>query len=114
MLIRLWEAVNSYRYDEEMLHFLAELAEMHVDFKVSDPARIEEIPDDARSEGEGRADWPKDDLEREGCWTGIYKDVGIFSDDEWRFIMAKCLSSMGSFALIHLQNNALNFLQKSG
>ncbi|KAI0374438.1 hypothetical protein BV20DRAFT_1049238 [Pilatotrama ljubarskyi] len=94
MLFRVWESVNSYMFDDRMLQFLSRLAEMHVDPTVSDPQRIEEIPDDARSEGEGRPNWPKDDLETKWRWSGLFSDVGIFSDTEWNFIMAKCMTSM--------------------
>ncbi|KAI0308000.1 hypothetical protein B0F90DRAFT_1813347 [Multifurca ochricompacta] len=55
---------------------------------ISDPRRIGEIPDDARLENEGRPNWAKDDLSGNGLWTGIYKDVGIFSDYDWHFIMS--------------------------
>lgn len=82
-------------YDERMLCFLAQLAEMHVDPLVSDPKKITELPDDARSEGEGRPNWANDDLKHDGEWTGITHDVGIFSVDEWNLIMCKCLASMG-------------------
>jgi hypothetical protein len=95
MLFRLWESINSYIYDERMLQFLAQLAEMHVEPETSDPKKIDEIPDDARSESEGRPNWSKDDLGSTGLWTGIYKDVGIFTDYDWHFIMCKCLASMG-------------------
>lgn len=78
-----------------MLQFLAQLAEMHVDPVISDPKRIDEIPDDAKSENEGRPNWSKDDLGSTSPWTGIYKDVGIFTDYDWHFVMCKCLASMG-------------------
>ncbi|KAI0639143.1 hypothetical protein C8Q77DRAFT_1152142 [Trametes polyzona] len=94
MLFRVWESVNSYMYDDRMLQFLSRLAEMHVDPTVSDPQRIEDIPDDARSEGEGRPNWPKDDLETKWRWSGLFSDIGIFSESEWNFIMAKCMASM--------------------
>ncbi|KAL7285721.1 hypothetical protein ACG7TL_000826 [Trametes sanguinea] len=94
MLFRVWESINSYMFDDRMLQFLARLAEMHVDPTVSDPQRIAEIPDDARSEGEGRPNWPKDDLESKWRWSGLFSDVGIFSETEWNYIMAKCMASM--------------------
>ncbi|KAH8120571.1 ARM repeat-containing protein [Phellopilus nigrolimitatus] len=94
MLFRMWESMNTYNYDERMLYFLAQLAELHVDPSVSDPAKVEELPDDARSEDEGRPNWPKDDLKHEGPWNGIQKDVGIFTEEEWSWIMVKCLASM--------------------
>ncbi|KAI1797633.1 hypothetical protein LXA43DRAFT_1126323 [Ganoderma leucocontextum] len=94
MLFRLWESVNSYMFDERMLQFLARLAEMHVDPSVSHPQRIQDIPDDARSEGEGRPGWPTDDLEVKWKWSGLFNDVGIFSEADWAYIMSKCMSSM--------------------
>ncbi|EDR15426.1 uncharacterized protein LACBIDRAFT_301740 [Laccaria bicolor S238N-H82] len=94
MLFRVWESINSYMYDEGMLHFLSKLSEMHVASEVSNPRRIEEIPDDERSEDEGRFDWSQTSLPDHGVWPGIYKDVGIFSDHEWNFLMCKCLASM--------------------
>lgn len=82
-------------YDERMLQFLSSLAELHVDPMASDPRRIEEIPDDERSEDEGRPRWSKEVLESKWRWPGLYKDVGIFTDREWSLIMCKCLASMG-------------------
>jgi proteasome activator subunit 4 len=80
-----------------MLQFLAQLSETHVDPNVSDPKRIEEIPDDARSSDEDRPNWNKEDLKHDSRmrWSGIYKDVGIFTEQEWSHIMCKCLASMG-------------------
>lgn len=95
MLFRVWESVNSYNYDERMLYFLAQLSEMHVDPNLSNPVRLTELPDDARTEGEDRPNWPKDDLKHTGPWEGMYKDVGIFTEEEWNLIMVKCLASMG-------------------
>ncbi|KAG1755021.1 uncharacterized protein EDB91DRAFT_1096855 [Suillus paluster] len=94
MLCRLWESVNSYMYDERMLQFLSRLAEMHVDPTISDPARIYDIPDDEKSEDEGRPKWKQDDYHAGQTWSGLYKDVGIFTEHEWHFIMCKCLASM--------------------
>lgn len=95
MLFRIWESVNSYLFDERMLHFMSRLAEMHVDPTVSDPHRIEAVPDDAKSEGEERPNWSKPDLETKWPWSGLYQDVGIFTEHDWNFIMSKCLASMG-------------------
>lgn len=108
MLFRIWESVNSYNFDERMLSFLASLAELHVDPTVSDPARIESLPDDERSEDEGRPNWRKDDLKTSGMWHGIHKDVGIFTEDEWNLIMVKCLASMGGSPTFHLLSHRLN------
>ena len=82
-----------------MLAFLARIAEMHVDPTISDPRKIGEIPDDARTEDEGRPNWPRDDMKGpvNGRWMGLQQDVGIFSEKEWNFIMCKCVASMGKF-----------------
>ncbi|PVF98837.1 hypothetical protein CPB86DRAFT_757643 [Serendipita vermifera] len=90
MMFRLWEAVNSYAYDERMLHFLSRLAEMHVDPSISNPKRVDEIPADW--DDSPPVKWPRHDSSED--WKGLYKDVGMFSDDEWNFIMCKCLISM--------------------
>lgn len=94
MLTRLWESINSHMFDERMLEFLSTLAEMHVDPTISDPAKVKSIPDDERSEGEDRPCWGRDDLSASPKWSGLYKDVGIFTEHEWNFIMCKCLASM--------------------
>lgn len=87
-------------YDERMLQFLSKLAEMHVSPDVSDPRKIGEISDDARSEGEGRPPWSQEDLKADGPWTGIYREVGIFTEHEWHLLMCKCLASMGRYLLL--------------
>lgn len=87
MLFRLWESINSYKYDERMLQFLSQLSEMHVDPAISDPQRIRDIPDDAKSVDEGRPNWSQEDIKAHGPWTGLFKDgmgVGIFTDHEVR------------------------------
>ncbi|KAK0473258.1 hypothetical protein IW261DRAFT_1553160 [Armillaria novae-zelandiae] len=94
MLFRMWESINSYVYDDRMLHFLSKLTEMHVSPDVSDPRKLTEIPDDERSEGEQRPRWSREDLKEDAAWQGIYKDVGIFTEHEWGLLMCKCLASM--------------------
>ncbi|KAJ7783436.1 hypothetical protein DFH07DRAFT_995453, partial [Mycena maculata] len=94
MLFRIWESINSYMFDERMLDFLASLVEMHVASDVSDPRKAAELPDDAKSEGEGRPQWSEDDLNTATAWPGIYKDVGIFTEHEWSLLMCKCINSM--------------------
>lgn len=95
MLFRMWESINSYMYDERMLHFLSWLAEMHVAPEVSDPKKVLEIPDDEKSDGEGRPHWSQDGMKEHTTWSGLYKDVGIFTEHEWHLLMCKCLASMG-------------------
>ncbi len=95
MMFRLWESFNSYKYDEQMLQFISKLAELHVNPEISDPKRIEEIPDDELSEGEGRPKWDLNSSRNSGPWQGLYNHVGIFTDHEWNLLMCKCLASMG-------------------
>ncbi|KXN83586.1 Proteasome activator complex subunit 4 [Leucoagaricus sp. SymC.cos] len=95
MLLRVWESMNSYKYDERMLHLVSRLSEMHVVPEVSDPKKIAQIQDDAISEGETRPNWSKNNSQKdESYWPGLYKDVGIFTEHEWNLLMCKCLASM--------------------
>ncbi|KAF9036519.1 hypothetical protein BDZ89DRAFT_1100671 [Hymenopellis radicata] len=94
MLLRMWVSLNSYIYDDRTLSFLSKLAEMHVSPEVSNPLKITEIPDDERSAGETRPKWAPDDAREDFVWSGIYKDIGIFTEHEWGLIMCKCLASM--------------------
>ena len=102
-------------YDERMLAFLARIAEMHVDPTISYPRKIEQLPDDARTEDEGRPNWPRDDMKGpvNGRWMGLQQDVGIFSEKEWNFIMCKCVASMGKFlgASVHLDLSGIWFFE---
>ena len=87
MLFRLWESVNSYKFDNRLLEYLSRLAEVHVDPSASDPRRMEAIPDDARSDGETRPSWSRDESNITGIWPGLFKDasgVGIFTEHQVR------------------------------
>ena len=81
-------------YDERMLHFISQLSEIHLNPEASDPIKIAGIPDDERSEGEGRPNWYPNTASH-STWHGLYKDVGIFTEHEWNLLMCKCLASMG-------------------
>ncbi|TRM60121.1 hypothetical protein BD626DRAFT_571905 [Schizophyllum amplum] len=94
MLFRHWESVNSYLYDERMLEFTSKLSVMHLDPTKSDPRKITDIPDDARSEGEARPKWAHDEPDDNYAWSGIFKDVGIFTEHQWNWLMCKTLVSM--------------------
>ncbi|KAF8887958.1 hypothetical protein CPB84DRAFT_1816581 [Gymnopilus junonius] len=77
-----------------MLHFISKLTEMHINPDVSNPKKAAEIPDDERSSGEGRQDWSEKETVDHNAWQGLYKDVGIFTEHDWNFLMCKCLASM--------------------
>lgn len=68
---------------------------MHVNPEVSNPKKIAEIPDDEKSLDEGRQDWSEREFADQHVWQGLYKDVGIFTEHDWNFLMCKCLASMG-------------------
>lgn len=53
MLMRIWDAVNSYMFDERHFALLAQLAEIHLDPAISDPRRLDELPDDERLDENG-------------------------------------------------------------
>ena len=112
MLFRVWESINSYMYDERMLYFLSRLAEMHVDPEVSNPLRIADIPDDEISGDEERPKWSEDSFPGPRIWQGLFKDVGMFTEHEWNFLMCKCLASMGKrhFRLLFDLMNAKHHL----
>lgn len=96
MMFRVWESINSYQYDERMLHMISKLTEMHVDPTASDPKIISQLSDDEISEGEHRPQWTENGPgPSHGQWQGLYKDIGIFTEHEWNFLMCKCLASMG-------------------
>ncbi|KAG8908485.1 hypothetical protein FRB99_005843 [Tulasnella sp. 403] len=142
MMMRLWASINSYMFDERHFAILSQLAEMHIDPTVSDPARLDEIPDDARIDETGNIETePRLRWNREGTpvvnkpnglkhkpqdrrklgihdcfggpevkpthdkepWRGIYKDIGIFTQEEWDLIMCKCLASMGGWLKVALR-----------
>lgn len=107
-----------------MLDLLARLSEMHSNPAISDPALLSPTylytsnPDEDEGDEEEQAlrsganededreivalgqngavkrgdAMETDEGERE--WKGIWKDVGIFSEEEWKGIMTLCLKSM--------------------
>ena len=96
MMFRVWESINSYMYDERMLSMISKLTEMHVDPTASDPKILSQLPDDEISEGEHRPQWAETSPGPSfGQWQGLYKDIGIFTEHQWNFLMCKCLASMG-------------------
>lgn len=107
MLFRLWESINSYAYDDRMLQFLSRIAEIHVDPSISDPKNVQDIPDDAKSEGEGRPNWSQDDIKENKYWPGLFKDgngVGIFSDHEVRDLLHR-LTNYGADGSLPVASN---------
>lgn len=73
MLFTIWEAFNSLVIDDRLIEFMGDLAEEHV----------------SGTSGvfgeEGGARW---------------RDVGIWSEDQWTLLMSKCLSSLSNYQLL--------------
>jgi len=121
-IFKLWSAFNSDIYDEQFLDFAERLSFQHLDPRISHPDIIQELREIIQEKGEyvDLADkHPKlEDLlkdprydgagkaSNEGArtpggsaavpkWKGIRKEVGIFTDQQFAFIMTKCLRTMG-------------------
>lgn len=106
---------NSGTWDDQMLDLLSRLAELHTDPSVSDPIRLspdyayENLPEEDESapewtpetvglseNGSSSASLRLDHhlIDVDGEWPGIWKDVGIFTEEEFRGIMTTCLKTM--------------------
>lgn len=63
-------------------------------------ARLLEVAGEIEEDEDGLNYWAKKELLPEEeqlsdpSWRGIRKDVGIFSDEEFEFLMSKCLRSL--------------------
>lgn len=68
-LFKLWEALNSVSMDERMLELAGDLSEEHVAGK-------------AGIAGEAGAEW---------------KDIGIWTQEQWTLLVTKGLSAMSEF-----------------
>lgn len=99
-LFVLWRSINSYMYDSRMIPFLSKLCIMHVDPTVSDPAKLSEIPDDARGEKQDMP-WDKSSVHTPSPWPGLWSDIGIFTEDQWQMLMCKLLLTMGKYKFVH-------------
>ncbi|KAI5481022.1 proteasome activator subunit 4 [Pseudohyphozyma bogoriensis] len=98
-IFKLWEAFNSSIWDEQWLDFMERLSFLHLDPSKSHPELVDELRTMAREKG---MDIPEVKVEEwagmptpRGEWKGIRKDVGIYTEEQWAFIMTKCLRSMG-------------------
>ncbi|GAA5959559.1 hypothetical protein JCM21900_003196 [Sporobolomyces salmonicolor] len=120
-VFKLWEAFNSDIYDEQWLDFVERLSIKHMDPRASHPDIVEELrvimkekgeyveAADKHSKVEELLKDPRYEQMRRGGdgmttpggspavpkWKGIRKDVGIFTDQQFAFIMTKCLRAMG-------------------
>ncbi|KAK4048054.1 Proteasome activator BLM10 [Microbotryomycetes sp. JL221] len=115
-VFKLWQGgFNSGIWDEQWLDFVDRLARLHLDPARSDPDIIDELRQIAKEKGEfieervkvehmleprtetapAAADYLLGGAKATAQWNGIRKDVGIFSEEQFAFIMTKCLRAMG-------------------
>lgn len=118
-IFKLWEAFHSGIWDEQWLDTVERLAVKHLDPGESDPKVVVELREKARERGEfvdgeeggrvedmladeaveGDVEMDGQEEGQEGEWQGIRKDVGIFTEQQFAFIMTKCLRAMGAFSV---------------
>lgn len=77
-LFELWRAFNSHLIDDALLELCGELAEEHILGSVS---------------GAGGSEW---------------RDVGIWTDDQWHFLVTKALNSMSKYKLSRIFFRAMH------
>lgn len=123
VVFTLWESFNSNIWDEQWLDLMERLSVKHLNPVESNPEMVELLRIIAREKGElvGDEGVRVEDLgnttsteatngedvkmeenstspkEEEGEWKGIRKDIGIYTEAQFGFIMTKCLRSMGTF-----------------
>ena len=81
----LWDSFSSQMWTDQWLELMSRLAELHVDPAVSDPRRLDQLR--AMADGAAGGETPAPTT----AWSGIRKDVGIFTDVQWQMIMTKCV-----------------------
>jgi len=112
-VFKLSSSFNSATFDDQMLDLLARLSELHQNPAVSDPARLspsyvytsspeedlEEIQGESKTEtlsvGDNGASSRNPLSELDGSWKGIWKNVGILGEDEFKSVVTLALKSMG-------------------
>jgi proteasome activator subunit 4 len=131
MMFKFSYSFNSATFDDQMLDLLARLSELHANPAVSDPARLspsyvytsspeeelEELYGEAKTEtlslgdnGASSSDGLSDPLD--GSWRGIYKDVGILAEDEFKSVVTTALKSMGRSTSIRVRSETRPLLTR--
>lgn len=122
----LWEAFsNSQMYTEQWLDVISRLAEKHVDPNVSDPKHIERLRKLAQGKASGSSEpvgaaedsttgtTKGDAAPPAEKWKGIRKDVGIFTHEQWDFLMSKMLRAMG-IPVGNIRKTGQRFISQGG
>ena len=111
MMFKFSSSFNSATFDDQMLDLLARLSELHCNPSISDPARLspdyvytanvdEEMEDlhgapETLSIGDNGASRSNGISDLDGSWKGVWKDVGILGEDEFKSVVTTALKSMG-------------------
>lgn len=116
MIFTFSSSFNSATFDDQMLDLFARLVEAHTDPSKSHPERLQpsyvytssdsdDTEEDQTGDGgnstetQALGDNGSDEADEpplEGDWQGIFRDVGIFSEEEFRVLMTLALKSMGT------------------
>jgi proteasome activator subunit 4 len=91
-IFRLWNTFQSQSWDSQWLDLLARLSHKHLDPNASDP-RLEHILKNMKP-GDNFDTHAREALstfEGPENWSGIHRDVGIYTERQWSFIMTQCV-----------------------
>ncbi|OAV88857.1 hypothetical protein PTTG_08821 [Puccinia triticina 1-1 BBBD Race 1] len=91
-IFRLWNTFQSQSWDSQWLDLLARLSLKHLDPNASDP-RLEQILKNLKP-GDKFDDIALETIssfEGQEAWSGIHRDVGIYTERQWSFIMTQCI-----------------------
>ncbi|CAH7687375.1 hypothetical protein PPACK8108_LOCUS22155 [Phakopsora pachyrhizi] len=95
-IFRLWTTFQSQYWSEQWLELLSRLSQKHVDPNASDPRIYYIFENLERGESfESKAFEAVSDFADEPAWLGIRRDVGIFTEKQWSFIMTHCVQVFG-------------------
>ncbi|KAA1108304.1 hypothetical protein PGT21_007552 [Puccinia graminis f. sp. tritici] len=91
-IFRLWNTFQSQSWDSQWLDLLARLSQKHLDPNASDP-RLEHILKNLNpgDKFDDKAIETLSTFEGQEAWSGIHRDVGIYTERQWSFIMTQCV-----------------------
>lgn len=96
LVFRLWPTFQSAHWDEQWLDLLARLSLKHIDPNASDP-RLGLLLEEVRAGKTFDSVAARIVIESQDSspWMGVRKDVGIYSERQWSFIMTQCVRLFG-------------------
>ncbi|KAH9822994.1 hypothetical protein DFH28DRAFT_1216660 [Melampsora americana] len=91
-VFRLWATFQSEHWDEQWLNLLARLSYKHIDPNISDPRLVSLLQEVSTGEKfEDAADKVMSSTQDSPPWTGLQKYSGIYTENQWSFIMSQCI-----------------------